>query len=304
MRAAPASRPRRSLPRSRATVSCSTRTGAFPSMASSATRATPHRSISPRSTGWGRVPCTGAPSPVCGARASCSSWKRTTSLLITALRWIHISAGTIALVLAPLAMLTVKGGRAHRLWGKIYFWAMAVVAVTAVVLALWRPQIFLALLAVFSFYMAFSGYRALSRKRPSEGAGAFDWTAALVTLVVSAALVALGLVRPGPSWQQLGIVPVVFGALGMILAGLDIGKFIRPPADRNAWWFAHMGGMLGSYIATVSAFSVVNFAFLPTAVRWLWPTLIGTPLIAVWITYYRRRFRRTPAARIEAARAN
>jgi len=103
--------------------------------------------------------------------------------LITALRWIHISAGMLALVLAPLAMLTVKGGRAHRRWGTIYFWSMAVVASTAVVLALWRPQIFLALLAVFSFYLAFTGYRVLSRKRPTQGdaATAYDWAAALVT---------------------------------------------------------------------------------------------------------------------------
>jgi len=227
-------------------------------------------------------------------------------ILFTIVRSVHISAGTLALVLAPLAMLTVKGGRAHRLWGKIYFWSMAVVASTAVGMGLWRPKIFLALLAVFSFYMAFAGYRALSRKRPAQGQGpaALDWAAALVTFAVSAALVGLGLVRPGPSWQRLGIVPVVFGALGMILAGLDIGKFARPPADRNAWWFAHMGGMLGSYIATVSAFSVVNFTFLPIAVRWLWPTVIGTPLIAVWVAYYRVRFRRTPTARIEAAPVN
>jgi len=224
------------------------------------------------------------------------------TLLIT-LRWIHIAAGTIALVLAPLAMLTVKGGRAHRRWGKIYFWSMAVVAATAVVIALWRPKIFLALLAVFSFYMAFSGYRTLWRKRPAQGQGptALDWTAALLTFAVSAAMAVLGLIRPGEAWQRLGIVPVVFGALGMILAGLDIGKFVRPPTDRNAWWFAHMGGMLGSYIATVSAFSVVNLTFLPTAVRWLWPTAIGTPLIALWITYYRIRFSRAPAARVETA---
>jgi Predicted membrane protein (DUF2306) len=225
---------------------------------------------------------------------------------ITTLRWIHIAAGTLALVLAPLAMLTVKGGPAHRRWGKIYFWSMAVVAATAVVIALWRPKIFLALLAVFSFYMAFSGYRTLWRKRPAQGQGptALDWTAALVTFAVSAAMVVLGLIRPGAAWQRLGIVPVVFGILGMILAGLDIGKFVRPPADRNAWWFAHMGGMLGSYIATVSAFSVVNFTFLSPAVRWLWPTVIGTPLIVLWITYYKIRFRRTPAARAEAAPVN
>jgi hypothetical protein len=65
-----------------------------------------------------------------------------------------------------------------------------------------------------------------------------------------------------------------------------------------------MAGMLGSYIATVSAFSVVNFAFLPPAVRWLWPTAIGTPLITVWITYYKRRRRRSVPPRLEATRAS
>ena len=130
------------------------------------------------------------------------------------------------------------------------------------------------------------------------------WTAAGLTFAVSAAMAVLGLIRPGEAWQRLGIVPVVFGILGMILAGLDIAKFVRPPADRHAWWFAHMGGMLGSYIATVSAFSVVNFTLLPTAVRWLWPTVIGTPLIVVWIAYYRIRFSRAPAARVEAASVN
>lgn len=226
--------------------------------------------------------------------------------LVTTLRWIHIAAGTLALGLAPLAMLTVKGGQAHRRWGKIYFWSMTVVAATAAVMALWRPQIFLALLAVFSFYLAFTGYRTLSRKRPAQGerATGLDWTAALLTFAVSGTMAVLGFIRPGAAWQRLGIVPVVFGILGMVLAGIDIKRFARPPADRNAWWFAHMGGMLGSYIAAVSAFSVVNFTFLPTGARWLWPTVIGTPLIAAWITYYRIRFRRAPAACVETAPVN
>ncbi len=50
--------------------------------------------------------------------------------------------------------------------------------------------------------------------------------------------------------------------------------------------------MIGSYIAAVTAFSVVNFYFLPTTLRWLWPTMIGTPAIAIWISYYKRRFSR------------
>jgi hypothetical protein len=62
-----------------------------------------------------------------------------------------------------------------------------------------------------------------------------------------------------------------------------------------------MSGMLGSYVAAVTAFSVVNFTFLPTTLRWLWPTALGTPLIALWITYYKRRFRRRRAPEAAAA---
>ena len=58
-----------------------------------------------------------------------------------------------------------------------------------------------------------------------------------------------------------------------------------------------MGGMIGSYIAAVSAFSVVNFHFLPPAVRWLWPSAIGVPAILLWIRYYRQKFNRKQIAK-------
>jgi uncharacterized membrane protein len=44
---------------------------------------------------------------------------------------VHITAGATAFLMAPLALATAKGGKAHRRWGKIYFWAMAVVGSTA-----------------------------------------------------------------------------------------------------------------------------------------------------------------------------
>jgi len=214
---------------------------------------------------------------------------------LATVRFIHVGAGIIALFVAPGAMLTVKGGRAHRRCGKVYFWMMAVVALNAVILAVRQPNVFLLLLAVFSFYQALAGYRVLFRKRPGAGerATVLDWGAALLTLLASAAMIVLGIVRPGPLWERVGAVAVVFGLLGVVLAGSAIWKFVRPPEDRNAWWFDHMAGMLGSYIATVSAFSVVNFTFLPPVVRWLWPTAVGVPVIVLWIRYYRLRFQRT-----------
>ena len=214
--------------------------------------------------------------------------------LIPGMRWLHIAAGTLALFVAPAAMLTAKGGRAHRRLGKLYFWSMSVTALTAVLLALWRPTVFLALLAVFSFYMAFAGYRSLFHKRPDRGdrATPLDWTAATITMAASVGMVVQGVSASVTVRQPLGLVPIVFGVLGVVLAGKDLLAFSRPPSDPTAWWFNHMSGMLGSYIAAVTAFSVVNFTFLPTAVRWLWPTALGVPLIVFWITYYRVHLRR------------
>ena len=57
---------------------------------------------------------------------------------------LHISCGVVSFVCAPVALATVKGGKVHRRFGKIYFWAMAGVAVTALILSLALPVYFLA----------------------------------------------------------------------------------------------------------------------------------------------------------------
>ena len=221
---------------------------------------------------------------------------------IAAVRLIHIVAGFVAFVVAPAALVAAKGGAAHRRWGKLYFWSMAVVAATAIVLAVWRPVAWLALVAVFSFYSAFSGYRALYRKRPYDGeaASAWDWLAAIVTLSASAVLFALGIVKPNATWTRISTIAISLGLLGMTLAAADLVRFRWPSRHRQAWWFAHMGGMLGSYVATVSAFSAVNFTFLPLAARFLWPVVSGVPLIFVWVAYYRARFSTHPVATVAA----
>jgi hypothetical protein len=56
----------------------------------------------------------------------------------------------------------------------------------------------LAFVAVFSFYFASYGYRVLFCKRPLHGQGpmAIDWAAAVLALLGSLALIALGIVRP------------------------------------------------------------------------------------------------------------
>ena len=222
--------------------------------------------------------------------------------IVTSVRVFHIVAGFLAFVVAPAAMATAKGGRAHRRWGQLYFWAMAAVAASAVVLALWRPVEWLALVAIFSFYSAFSGYRALYRKRPhaGEAASGWDWLAAAVALAASLALFALGVARPNETWTRISTIAIVLGLLGVALAARDLASFAWPSRNRQAWWFSHMSGMLASYLATVSAFSAVNFTFLPLTARFLWPSMVGVPLIFAWVAYYRARFSRRAARAVPA----
>lgn len=201
---------------------------------------------------------------------------------------IHIFFGAIALFVAPAAMLTRKGGLWHRRWGKMFFWSITVVAVTAVVMSLIRSGLFLLLVALFSFYLAFTGYRVLSRKTPQQRPSKADWTAASTILLGGLALVAYGVYLMMTS--SFGMVAIVFGVIGLLFGMSDMRDFLHHPADKMAWWYSHMTRMLAAYIATVTAFSVVNFQFLPRLVGWLWATVAGTVGIVIWTRYYRRKF--------------
>jgi uncharacterized membrane protein len=221
--------------------------------------------------------------------------------IIMVLQRLHAASGFVALVMAPLAMLSRKGADAHRRWGRVFFWSMAVVAVTAVVLGVLRSNWVMAMVAVFSFHLIASGYRSLYHKRLHEGQGPQPLD---LVLQGSAAVVNGGLFLWGAMNLIFGhrnpmhVVFLVFGLVSVAVVLANLHRFQRRSADKHAWLYGHMSGFLGGYIATVSAFSAVNLDMIrPVWLQWLWPTLLGTPLIVLWTRYYKRRFAKGRRAR-------
>ena len=88
---------------------------------------------------------------------------------------IHILAGIFALISAALAVSSEKGKRLHVLSGRTYFWGMATIFLTAIPMSIISSNIFLFLIAIFSFYLAFAGMR-FARNRKGV-ATILDWIA-------------------------------------------------------------------------------------------------------------------------------
>lgn len=204
--------------------------------------------------------------------------------------WIHIAAGFLALGAGAVALGTKKGGRNHRLAGRAFVVGMAVVAATAIALYPMGPteiRLFLVMVAIFSFYFAFTGYRVLSRKRPADEAGPVDWVATALVLLASA-----WMLGTGGLWaldgRSFAPILLVFGVIGVGFGGFDLRTYRGSDDGPPVWMVSHLQRMLGAYIATVSAVSAVNLHALPPAVRWLWPTAVGVPIIVYLSKKYDR----------------
>lgn len=191
---------------------------------------------------------------------------------------IHILSGFTALVTGFIAIVAQKGKKLHKITGLTFFISMVVVCVSAILISLMKDNRFLLHIGIFSFYLVYSGYRSVKNK--SLNPSTMDWVMLLTAFVNCLAMLLS---------EQL--VLIVFSVLGTSLAAQDAKLFYniikQKEILKNQWLLRHISTMLGGYIATFTAFIVVNVSLesLPW-LPWLLPTIIGTPLIAFWTKKY------------------
>ena len=132
---------------------------------------------------------------------------------------IHILAGTIALVSALLAVLTEKGKRLHLISGRTYFFGMTAVFFTAIPMSIISRNIFLFLIAIFSFYLAFAGMRFARNK--AGIVATLDWIAVSSVILSGIGMWILAGIYFLKSDTQY-IVLLVFGFLAITLGYADL----------------------------------------------------------------------------------
>lgn len=212
--------------------------------------------------------------------------------IISAFLIFHIVGGTTSLVSGFVAMLTQKGGKTHRLAGKVYFGGMTGVFIGAVVVAIAHQNYFLLMVGFFSYYMTVRGYRILSLKKLNAGQKAeiLDWIITILSGVFILILLIWG-VWALTNGVGMGAVALVFGSIGATFLVNDVRSFFNPPKEKMHWWYTHIASMGGSYIAASTAFVVVNIQ-LPQYqwVLWILPSIIGGILITKTIRKYKVQF--------------
>lgn len=199
------------------------------------------------------------------------------------IRIVHITAGGMALLSGLAAILLRNKTKQHRKLGKLYFWCMSIIFVTALYLAYLKLNLFLWCVACFSYYSAVTAYRSLRLKHlhKQQKPLALDWIIELFFGLMHLSFVAFAIYLLVKGNTSFGIISLVFGGIGLRSNAVTI-KRLRGKIKHSSYWLqAHAGGMLGSYIATITAFTVNNNSWmgLPDVLAWLGPTAILVPFL-------------------------
>ena len=192
---------------------------------------------------------------------------------------IHILVGTIALLGAALAVSSEKGKKLHVLSGRTYFWCMVAIFLTAIPMSIITSNIFLFLIAIFSFYLAFAGMR-FARNRKGV-ATTLDWIIVSLMILSGVGMWILAAIYFTNNNSQY-IPLLVFGFIAIALGYADFKSHKNKTAIGKERLSRHLTNMLGGTIAVITAVLVVNVDLEPAWVWWVLPTALITPVIFWW----------------------
>ena len=219
--------------------------------------------------------------------------------LIDQLLIIHVAAGVISLVTGLISILSLKGSKVHKKSGKIYFYSMTIVFVTAIIIASYRFNRFLFLIAFLSYYSVFAGVRKLRLKNlhKNQKPKWYDWTAGIINGIANLFFIGLGIYYSIENGFFSGgaLLSVGFGIGGLLISYVNLKPFIIRPNKSYHWYLSHIGNMFGGYIATSTAFLstlISKYEIMNPFLGFALPSIIGVPLLIYWMNKTEKTFKK------------
>lgn len=211
------------------------------------------------------------------------------NFLIQNILYLHIIVGGLSLLSGAISICSKKGNILHKKSGRIYFWAMTLVFITGIVVASYNFNRFLFLIAFLSYYSVFAGVRALKLKKlhKDQNAKSIDWVAGIINAVANLVFIGLGVYYAINKGFISGgaLLSIGFGIGGLLISYVNLEPFVKRPKTAYHWYTAHIGNMMGGYIATVTAFfstMVTRYEFMNPFLAFALPSLVGVPLLIYW----------------------
>ena len=216
---------------------------------------------------------------------------------------LHIAGGTVGLLAMLPPLFSRKGGTTHRRFGWVFVAGMTIVCVTSMSMSMIRfvadttPgsrefSILLAYISILTGAGMWAGMRVLRGRNRTARGPAVDIVWAALLASSGAATAVYGYANGHPLFMA-------FSTIGLINGSSQLAYWLRRPTVSMHWWLAHMGNMLGACIAATTAFAIAGGRRLgmpgDSLLTWLGPTVVGLPVIAIWVTYYHRRFSSRPS---------
>ena len=156
---------------------------------------------------------------------------------------------------------------------------MAMIFLTAIPMAIASGNVFLFLIAIFSFYLAYAGMR-FARNRKGT-ANFFDWVA-IGLMVLSGVIMLFLATNYFMNSNSQYITLTVFGFIAISLGYADFKSYRNKSAIYKQRIARHLTNMLAGTIAVITAVLVTNINIEPVFILWILPTIIITPIIFWW----------------------
>jgi hypothetical protein len=157
-------------------------------------------------------------------------------------------------------------------------------------MAIIKVNYFLFVVGVFSIYLTFTGYRSIKIMKGDRKEGLIDGLGMALSAILMIAITYQFLATTVFNPTGFSMIILIFDGILIKLLLEDLKIFNKnKPLSKNQWLIRHISRMVPAYIATVTAFLVVNVSYQYPIVIWLAPTLLFVPVIVYNTRKYKAR---------------